>query len=54
MAPWDWVLWELPRLAIRQPDLMVVRSDLVTAPRLTEPPLLAVEILWRGPSSATR
>jgi len=48
VAPWDWVLWELPRLAIRQPDLMVVRSSLATAPRLTEPPLLAVEILSAG------
>ncbi|MGH8894154.1 MAG: Uma2 family endonuclease [Actinomycetes bacterium] len=48
VAPWDWVLWELPRLTIRQPDLLVVRSELATEPRLTGPPLLAVEILSAG------
>jgi len=48
VAPWDWVLWELPRLTIRQPDLTVVRSELAAAARLTGPPLLAVEVLSSG------
>lgn len=48
VAPWDWVLWEMPRLTIRQPDLVVVRSDLAKADRLLEPPLLAVEVISAG------
>lgn len=48
VAPWDWVLRELPRLTVRQPDLVVVRSDLAAAPRLTTAPLLAVEVLSEG------
>lgn len=48
VAPWDWVLRELPRLTIRQPDLVVVRSELATADRLLEPPLLAVEVISAG------
>ena len=48
VAPWDWVLWELPHLAVRQPDLVVVRSELAARDRLTEPPLLAVEVISPG------
>lgn len=48
VAPWDWVLWELPRLTVRQPDLVVVRSGLAAGPRLTTAPLLAVEVLSEG------
>lgn len=48
MAPWDWVLWELPHLTVRQPDLVVVRSELAAHDRLPEPPLLAVEVISPG------
>jgi len=48
VAPWDWVLWELPHLTVRQPDLVVVRSELAARDRLTEPPLLAIEVISPG------
>ncbi len=51
-APLDWVLWEVPRLQIREPDIVVVARDEARAPRLTGPPLLAVEVL--SPSSVER
>jgi Uma2 family endonuclease len=51
-APWDWVLWERPRLQLRQPDLVVVTLDQAQQPRLTVPPLLAVEVV--SPSSFER
>jgi len=44
-APWDWLLWERPRLQIRQPDLLVVPRELLNYPRLLRAPLLAVEVL---------
>lgn len=50
-APWDWVLWEHP-LQIRQPELAVVTREQARAPRLTSPPLLAVEVL--SPTSVER
>ncbi len=49
-APFDWVLWELPALQVREPDLLVIRRpDDMHTRRLVEPPVLAVEIL--SPSS---
>ena len=51
-SPIDWVLWEVPRATVRQPDLAVVRIEQARAIRLTEPPLLAVEVL--SPSSLER
>lgn len=48
VAPWDWVLWEFPHLTVRQPDLVVVRSELAARDRITEPPLLAVEVISPG------
>jgi len=47
-APLDWVLWQQPRLQIRQPDVVVVARPEARAPRLTRAPLLAVEILSPG------
>ncbi len=49
---WDWVLRRRP-LLVRQPDVVVVTAEQALAARLTEPPLLAVEILTRRPGSAT-
>lgn len=50
-SPWDWVLWEHP-LQTRQPDVVVVTREQARAPRLTSPPLLAVEVL--SPTSVER
>jgi Uma2 family endonuclease len=50
-GPWDWVLWETPRLQIREPDVVVVRRDQIEA-RLASAPLLAVEVL--SPTSLER
>lgn len=47
-APWDWVLWEHPALQLRQPDLVVVTDEQARGPRLTSPPLLAVEVVSAG------
>ena len=47
-APLDWVLWEAPRLQIREPDLLVIAREDAQGPRLTRPPLLAVEVLSPG------
>ena len=44
-APFDWVLWEVPFLTIRQPDLVVVTFEQSELDRLTTPPLLVVEAL---------
>lgn len=44
-SPIDWVLWEAPRLQIRQPDLVVISVEQARGSRLTAPPLLVVEIL---------
>ncbi len=44
-SPIDWVLWEMPRLQTRQPDVVVVSDEQAAGPRLTVPPLLVVEIL---------
>jgi Uma2 family endonuclease len=44
-APFDWVLWQEPSLTLRQPDLLVVTTEQAMGPRLTQPPLLAAEIL---------
>lgn len=51
LAPLDWLLWESPRLQIRQPDLMVVRRAQI-GDRLAGRPLLAVEVL--SPTSVER
>jgi Uma2 family endonuclease len=51
-APLDWVLWEAPLLGVRQPDLMMVSRTAIDGPRLSKPPLLAVEIL--SPTSFER
>lgn len=45
MAPWDWVLWRVPDLLVRQPDVVVVTHEQADGPRLEVPPLLAVEVL---------
>lgn len=47
VAPRDWVLWQVP-LRVRQPDVMVVTDAQAKADRLTEAPLLAVEVLSPG------
>lgn len=45
-APFDWVLWELPSMQMREPDLLVMkRPDDIHIRRIARPPLLAVEIL---------
>ena len=44
-SPIDWVLWGDPRATVRQPDLVVAGLDQLRQKRLTEPPLLAVEIV---------
>jgi Uma2 family endonuclease len=51
ISPRDWVLWQIP-LHVRQPDLMVVTVQQARAPRLDQPPLLAVEVL--SPTSRER
>ena len=51
-SPIDWVLWGDPRATVRQPDLAVVRTEQLRGLRLTEPPLLAVEVV--SASSAER
>ena len=51
-VPLDWVLWQAPRLQIREPDLPVIPRSAARAPRLTDAPLLAVEIL--SPTSFER
>lgn len=45
-APFDWVLWEHPRLQVREPDLLVCTMDGdLNARSIDTPPLLAVEVL---------
>ena len=51
-APMDWVLWQLPHATVRQPDLLVIRYEPGDRPRVTEPPLLVVEVV--SPSSQER
>jgi Uma2 family endonuclease len=46
-APLDWVLSREP-LLVRQPDIVVVTLEQARLPRLSEPPLLAVEVLSPG------
>ena len=47
-APLDWVLWEAPRLQVRQPDLVVVPATAVRGTHLSAPPVLLVEVLSPG------
>lgn len=47
-CPLDWLLRTEPTLLIRQPDVLVASDDQLRGPRLTRPPLLAVEILSPG------
>ena len=51
-APMDWVLREIPRATVRQPDLLVVPADTVNDKRITAPPRLVVEII--SPDSQER
>ena len=51
-SPIDWVLWEVPTLHVRQPDVVVLSSDQASTARITEPPLLVVEVL--SPESVER
>lgn len=51
-SPIDWVLWDGPRPTVRQPDLAVVTREQARERRLTEPPMLVVEVL--SPSSIER
>jgi Uma2 family endonuclease len=50
-APVDWVLRRAP-LPVRQPDLAVIDPREVAGPHLTDPPVLAVEVL--SPTSRER
>ena len=45
MAPYDWVLWQVPTLTLRQPDLMVVSRDQLAQQPLRTPPAMVVEVL---------
>jgi Uma2 family endonuclease len=45
MAPYDWVLWQVPSLTLRQPDLVVVPDDMPSELRRTTPPVMVVEVL---------
>lgn len=45
MAPLDWVLWQVPSLTLRQPDLVVISVDQLDDQPLTTPPVLVVEVL---------
>lgn len=44
-SPFDWIVQRANPLRVRQPDVLVVSSDLVDAGKLEQPPLLAVEVL---------
>ena len=44
-APLDWVLWQVPTLTLRQPDLLVITTDQFAEYPLTSPPVLVVEVL---------
>lgn len=44
-SPYDWIIRREDPLRVRQPDVLVLPSQLVEAGRLHVPPLLAVEIL---------
>lgn len=46
-APRDWVLSEVP-VRVRQPDVAVVTDAQARAERLTDPPLLVVEVISPG------
>jgi Uma2 family endonuclease len=45
-APIDWVLWSDPLPTVRQPDLLVARRDNDRGIRITEPPVLVIEIVF--------
>jgi Uma2 family endonuclease len=44
-SPLDWVLWQVPALTVRQPDLVVITVDQFGGQLLTSPPVLVVEVL---------
>ena len=44
-APVDWVLWQVPTLTVRQPDLVVFTHDQYGRQPLTSPPVLVLEVL---------
>ena len=44
-SPLSWVLWQVPSLTLRQPDLAVVTYEQSGHDRLETPPILAVEVL---------
>jgi Uma2 family endonuclease len=45
MAPYEWVLWQVPNLTLRQPDLMVVTKEQLAQHPLETPPAMVVEVL---------
>jgi Uma2 family endonuclease len=44
-APVDWVLWQVPALTLRQPDVVVMSVTQYGQQPLTSPPVLVLEIL---------
>lgn len=52
LGPLDWILTDGPGATVRQPDLVIIPVEYARQPRLTSPPLLAIEIL--SPSSVER
>jgi Uma2 family endonuclease len=44
-SPLDWVLWQVPTLTLRQPDLVVVDDAQLRDAQLVSPPLVVVEVL---------
>jgi Uma2 family endonuclease len=44
-GPLAWVLWQVPSLTLRRPDLAVVTYEQSEQDRLLTPPLLVVEVL---------
>lgn len=51
-SPLGWLLSDDPHPEFREPDLVIVPTPEATGPMLTEPPLLAVEVL--SPSGVSR
>jgi Uma2 family endonuclease len=45
VGPADWILWETPRLHVRQPDVFVVTAEEALRVPLREPPRLVVEVV---------
>jgi Uma2 family endonuclease len=45
VAPHTWVLWEVPKLTLRQPDLVVITQEQLAQNPLRSAPILVVEAL---------